>query len=180
MWLVNSSVAVNIEHILQPAAQQGRLSDSSWLVTVRDAPTKRSLKFLGQRKAINGGSGTALHSRSEVWKWQSWKVGKVGWYVTTSCSRADFSWLGCICKHFFREIVSARGISLIAAHNTPALVDVSWVRGSTSENAHPPNKFIWGEALECKGLRICSVVDGSYPFGVGLTCRSVPIWPSLR
>ena len=45
VWLVNSSVVVNIGHVLQPTAPQGQLSGSSRLVTVRDACTKDPLNF---------------------------------------------------------------------------------------------------------------------------------------
>ena len=101
---MNLSVVVNIGHVLQLAAPQGWLPGGSWLVTVRNACTKRPLKFLGWQKAINGGSGTALLSYYEVWRVErlslviTWKGGKIGWYmyVTTSGIRADFSWLGCI------------------------------------------------------------------------------------
>ena len=110
----------------------------------------------------------------------TWKGGKIGWYVTTSRLQADFSWLGCICKQFLLEIVSTQWgfLYLIAARDTLALIDVSWVHRPTFEDVLPPIKFVGGEALDCKGSRICSVVDGSYPFrGTAATdvCRWA--WP---
>ena len=80
----------------RPAALQGWLPGDPWVLAVRVARTKRSLKFLGRWKSINGRSENASRSRSKVWMVQRWhlvieiKVGKIGWYVTTS-SNAHFS-----------------------------------------------------------------------------------------
>ena len=48
LWLVNSFVAANIGHVLHPAALQGWLLGDSWVLDIRVAWTKRSLKFLEQ------------------------------------------------------------------------------------------------------------------------------------
>ena len=57
LWLVNSSLAVNIGHVLQPAAPHGRLPGVSFWVAFRDAQTKKSLTFLWRWKAIKGDAG---------------------------------------------------------------------------------------------------------------------------
>ena len=117
LWLVNSSVAVNIGHVLQPVAPHGRLPGVSLLVAFRDTRTKRSLRFLGLRKAIKGGCRKVPRTHSQVCKvgkWRlviNWKSGKIGCYVTTSGIRADLSWFGCECKQFSLDIASAQWIS---------------------------------------------------------------------
>ena len=86
--LVNSPVAINIGHILQPEAKVHKVGCQAVLdYTVKDARTNRSLKFLGQRKAISGEYRIALHSHYKVlrvgrWRlhgdhlegWQNWMV----------------------------------------------------------------------------------------------------------
>ena len=54
---------------------------------------------------------------------------------------------------------------LAAALNTPTLINIFLVRGSTSEGDFPPNKFVADRALDCKELRVYSDVGGNYPSG---------------
>ena len=66
MELENSSVANNIGHVLHLEAPHGRLPGGSYEMDVRVARTRISFRFFGRRKAISGGEGNALRSRSEV------------------------------------------------------------------------------------------------------------------
>ena len=52
---------------------------------------------------------------------------------------------------------------LIADLDTPALVDVVKVQGSTCEVDSPLNSFVGGGALDCIESRFCSDEGGNYP-----------------
>ena len=153
-WWIHPRPAILDTSYIQ-AAPQGWLPGGSRLLAVRVIRTKKSLKFFAWRKAINGWSGNASHSRSKVWRverWRlviDWKFGRIGWYVTTSGIWADLSWLGHDCKQFSFKIASARWIYyLIAALDTPALSDVF-------EFAGPLLKmFLRENSLEAKRLAI--------------------------
>ena len=77
-------MASNIGQVSHLEAPPGWLPGDSYKMEVRVTRTRRSFKFLGRRKAINGGNDNALHSRSEVGRinrWRlvvEWKVGGIG------------------------------------------------------------------------------------------------------
>ena len=68
MWLANSSMAINIGHVLHLTAPQRQFPGALCTSDLSSALTKRSLKIFGQRKAINGDKREAFCSRSKVWR----------------------------------------------------------------------------------------------------------------
>ena len=58
-----------------------------------------------------------------------------------------------------------RFLCLIAALDTPALIDVFKVHGSTSEVDFHLNRFVGGGVLDYMESRFCDDVGGNYPYG---------------
>ena len=106
VWLENSSKLLHLD------APHGWLPGDSREVAVRVARTRRSLKFLGQRKAISSGCSKVLRNRSQAWRLGRWclvvrrKDGKIGSYVTTKGIRAGFSWFDFNCRQASRKLTN--------------------------------------------------------------------------
>ena len=59
-------MADSIGQVLHLTASQGRMPGSSYEVDVREAQTRRSLRFFMHQKVIRGAHENALRSRSET------------------------------------------------------------------------------------------------------------------
>ena len=76
------------------------------------------------------------------------KVDRIGWYVTTSGTQADLSWLGCDCKQLLIKIGTSRWMSVIDCFSQyPPLQNCFKVCGSASED-----DFLWTNLLWVKSL----------------------------
>ena len=118
LWLVNLSVAINIGHILQPAALHGRLpgTHSEWhseMLKPWDPYDSSDVNRLlrGEAEMYPVAAPRSVVLESAAW-WSIEKIIKLGcMWPPARCIGADLSWLGCDCKQFCFDIASARWMS---------------------------------------------------------------------